>query len=398
MTRLPLCLLLLGAAVLLADFGDSLPPPLDHPAIHYRLPANDAVAKLDARLRDGSVQLGWREPGGYLRALLDALQIPVESQILVMSKTSLQAGLISPANPRSIFFNDHVAVAWMHGGFIELAAQDPVQGVIFYMLPQDRDRPLRFTRDDAACLRCHRNDATFGAPGVFARSTVTAAGGEPLLIYGGGFSDHRTPLEARWGGWYVTGTPAGLRHMGNVLVTDREHPSVVNSEPVATLAGRFPVDRYLSPYSDAAALLVFDHQMYMMNLITRYGWEARAGAGDAQLAAGARELVDYLLFRQEAPLSAKIASPSGFAAKFSAQGPHDSRGRSLRQLNLTTRLLEFPCSYMIYSEAFDALPATAKAAVYRRMWQVLSAEAVPNKQAIVEILRETKPEVRPYFR
>lgn len=386
------------AGALLADLSDSLPPPLDHPEIHYRAPANDAAAKLDARLRAGAVKLAWQERGGYLKSLLDALSIPVESQVFVMSKTSLQANLISPENPRSIFFNDSVMVAWMNGGFIEVAAQDPVQGVIFYLFPQDRDRPLRFTRDDNSCLRCHRNDATFGTPGVFARSTVTSNAGEPLLIYGSNFSDHRTHIEDRWGGWYVTGGPAGLRHMGNVLLTDRERPSLVNSEPLATLAGRFPVDRYLSPYSDAAALLVFDHQMYMMNLITRYGWDARAGASDAQLAESAREVVDYLLFRNEAPLGRKVTSPAGFAAKFSAQGPRDSKGRGLRQLNLESRLLEYPCSYMIYSEAFNAVPSRAKAAIYRRMWQVLTNDPVPNRQALIEILRETKPEVREFFR
>ena len=384
-------LMVMPAGVLWAEFGDTFPPALDHPAIHYDQPSNDAIAKLDAKLRDGSVKLEYRDRAGYLQSLLDALGIPVESQVVVQSKTSFQAKLISPDNPRTIFFNDQVAVGWMNKGFIEIASQDPVQGMMFYLLEQDPKRAPRFHRDDT-CVSCHRNDATFGAPGVFTRSLTIGPDGEPLLIYGGDFTDHRTPIEKRWGGWYVTGAPAGVRHMGNALLTDRDKPSVVNATPVKTLAGKFPVEKYLSPFSDAAALLVFDHQMQMMNYITRLGWDARAGA---KFEGNVNEFVDYLLFVNETKLTQPMGGDAGFAKKFSAQGPRDAKGRSLRQLNLKTRVFEYPCSYMIYSEAFDALPMAAKAAVYKRMWTVLTAA---KSQAVVEILRETKPEVREYFR
>ena len=101
----------------------------------------------------------------------------------------------------------------------------------------------------------------------------------------------------------------------------------------------------------------------MTNLITRVGWESRVAAYDHQidLTAGplrdaVNELVDYLLFVDEEPLTAAIRGTSGFAEKFAAQGPADRRGRSLRQLDLERRLLRYPCSYMIYSAAFGALP------------------------------------------
>jgi hypothetical protein len=120
----------------------------------------------------------------------------------------------------------------------------------------------------------------------------------------------------------------------------------------------------------------------------------------------ARDLVDYLLFIDEAPIGRRIEGSSGFAAQFSAQGPRDTKGRSLRQLDLERRLLRFPCSYMIYSEAFDALPSVAKDAVYGRMWQILSGRetdtryarlSVADRQAIVEILRDTKKDLPDYF-
>ncbi len=395
MRRLLLAMVVMvPAGIAWAAFSDTYPPALDNPAIHYDRDATDPVAKLDARLKDGSVKLAYDDRGGYLKALLDALQIPVESQVFVQSKTSFQARLISPENPRSIFFNDRVAVGWMNKGFIEIASQDPVQGIIFYLLEQDPKRAPRFHRDDS-CVSCHRNDATLGAPGVFARSFPILPDGEPLLIYGAGFTDHRTPLEQRWGGWYVTGAPAGVRHMGNAVLVDRDKPNTVNSTSVASLADKFPVDKYLSPYSDAAALLVFDHQMQMMNYITRLGWDARAGEKYEE---NVKEFVDYLLFVNEAKLTQPMGGEAGFAKTFSAQGPRDSKGRSLRQLNLKTRLLEYPCSYLIYSEAFDALPTAAKASVYKRMYQVLTTSPTPTKQAVMEILRETKPEVQQYFR
>ena len=120
----------------------------------------------------------------------------------------------------------------------------------------------------------------------------------------------------------------------------------------------------------------------------------------------AGQLVDYLLFVDEAPLAGRIQGSSGFAEKFSAQGPRDSQGRSLRQFDLERRLMRYPCSYMIYAEAFDALPPVAKDTIYERMWQVLSGQekqapytrlSLADRQAIVEILRETKKGLPDYF-
>jgi len=75
-------------------------------------------------------------------------------------------------------------------------------------------------------------------------------------------------------------------------------------------------------------------------------------------------------------------------------GPRDRRGRSLREFDLQRRMMRYPCSYMIYTPSFDALPPTAKDQVYRRMWERLSK---PDGRAAVEILRETKPDLPAYF-
>jgi len=239
------------------------------------------------------------------------------------------------------------------------------------------------------------------------------------LILGGSLVGHRTPMEDRWRGYYVTGATTAVRHMGNAMVTDEENTrSMITAATLKldSLESKFDTKHYLSPYSDAAALMVFDHQMHMMNLITRVGWEVRAAQYDAQhkqptggaalLREAAVEIVDYLLFIDEAQLSGQLESGSRFAATFAAQGPRDAKGRSLRDLDLQNRLLRYPCSYMIYSEAFEALPAEAKAAIYERMWRVLSGRvrekkymrlSLADRQAILEILRDTKKGLPEYF-
>jgi hypothetical protein len=403
-----------GATAALGGLDDTLAPPPDHPAISYfnylQHPGNDAVSELNRKLERGAVELRFENSSGYLRSVLGALHVPVESQIAVFSKTSLQAPLIEPANPRTIFFNDSVAVAWMRGGFMELASQDPEVGVIFHTLEQRLvDKPQFMRRED--CLMCHISDASLGVPGMMVRSRFPAADGMPRLILGGYTTDQRSPFDERWGGWYVTGKTGALRHMGNTVFSSEDEAATI---PVTIGNG------YLAPYSDIAALLVFNHQMHMTNLLTRIGWEARAGAYDAShfmpnakrrdlpavLREAAKDLVDYLLFVDEAPLPGGIQSTSGFAEKFAAPGPADSKGRSFRQLDLGKRLLRYPCSYMIYTLAFDNLPGPARDAIYSRMWQILSGAekgakyerlSLEDRQAIVEILRDTKKGLPAYF-
>jgi hypothetical protein len=245
------------------------------------------------------------------------------------------------------------------------------------------------------------------------RSVFPDPSGSPQYQAGSFVTDHRLPTKERWGGWYVTGKDESVVHLGNGTLTDVDHPDTMESKIVLTsLNSRFDTSLYLSPYSDIAALMVFDHQMRMMNLLTRVNWEARYGLYQhsselsTRLREAASEFVDYLLFIDEAPLEAPIHGSSGFVEKFSAQEPRDGRGRSLRQLDLNHRLLKYPCSYMIYSDAFDALPAEAKEVIYKRMWEVLSGSekgakyaklTSGDRQTIIEILRDTKKDLPDYF-
>jgi hypothetical protein len=216
----------------------------------------------------------------------------------------------------------------------------------------------------------------------------------------GGFVDHRLPIEERWGGWFVTGSQVPPRHMGN-QPTMQPKRRTGPPQRLTTVAAEIDASGYLTPYSDVTALLVFDHQVHAANLMTRLNWEARAGTPD-RIDEAANELADYFLFVDEAPVPGKVAGSSGFATAFMAQGPKDGRGRSLRDLRLEGRLMQYPLSYMIYTPMFDALPAVARTRVRARLAAVLAGKDTDSKYAhltptlrtaILEIVRETKPEV-----
>jgi hypothetical protein len=255
-------------------------------------------------------------------------------------------------------------------------------------------------------------------PGLLLRSVPTFENGQINPRLGNFNPDHRSPFTERWGGWYVTGELGRIEHMGNLLLKTTADPdlkTIASNIGVTSLAKRFDQQGYLTPFSDAVALMTFEHQKHMTNLLVRIGWDAQHALAlprteenrhivAALLESSARELVDYLLFVDETPLPNAIGR-SAFAEEFASLGPFDKQGRSLRQFDLKTRLMRYPCSYMIYSKAFDALPGEARDAIYRRLWEVLS-DTTPgakrltsdDRRAVVQILRATKPGLPAYFR
>lgn len=394
-TRRPLLASLVVMAIawmitVAAQSDDVLP---SHPAIQYSRASNDPVAAL-LRRPEAVSRLTSEGPSGHLRSLLAALDIPVSSQIMVFSKGSVQSGIIEANNPRALYFNESVVVGWVRGGFIEIAAQDPEQGTVFYRAHAGWLGGLSITRDDT-CLSCHNSHRTGAVPGMI----------EPM--------GQTRPLERRWGGWYVTGDLGTVRHFGNVDVATLTSGPTPATVTLASVEKTFDTRGYLTPYSDIAALMVFEHQMQMTNLVTRLGWAARVAVHDKRPMTSSSafrervsDLVDYMLFVDEAPIASRLKGTSGFATSFSERGPRDSQGRSLRQLDLTTRLLRYPCSYMIYSAQFDTLPAEAKAAVYERLWAILSGKdsntryrhlSTGDRRAVLDILRETKRDLPRYF-
>jgi hypothetical protein len=374
---------------------------------------------LNDRLVKGEVRLSFEPDNGYLRSLLEALAIPVSSQSLVFSKTSFQADLITMHNPRAIFFGDNVFVGWVRGAdVLEIAAQDRRQGSVFYTLaqkaPGESEAPVLLERKND-CLACHLSWDTRGVPGLLTTSMYPLPD-DPNAYANGFVTVHGSPLEQRWGGWWVTGDTGGAQHLGNIPVMPAEknlgRPRNPKA-PLATVEGFFDMKGYLAKTSDVVAQLVLAHETTILNLMTRLGWEARvheaAPSPDAasRVKEAAAELADSLLMLDETPLAGQVKGSSGFAEWFTAQGPRDTQGRSLRELDLRTRLFKYPLSFLIYSEPFDGLPPSARQAVYERLSEVLSGRdtrkitqhlSAADRQAIVQILRETKPDLPASFK
>ena len=305
--------------------------------------------------------------------------------------------MIHPGNARAIYFNDTVAVGWVRGGpMLEIAAEDPEQGVIFYTINQWASGKPRATRRDD-CLSCHESYDTMGVPGMLLRSVYPASNGFVMRELGSYNVDHRVAFAHRWGGWFVTGKTDALSHLGNAAFKSENEAESVEAD----------FKGYLSPGSDIVALMIFDHQMHMTNLLTRIGWETRFALHEKTLTPGklagmAAEIVDYMLFVDEARMSSPVRGTLGFEEKFAARGPFARKGRSLRQFDLERRMMRYPCSYTIYSAAFDGLPMEAKDQIYQRIWQVLSSDyprlSAQDRRVVVEILRDTKKDLPSYFR
>ncbi len=389
---------------------------LQHPAInYYETEPTDSVTQLWKRIESGEVRLERDAQHGYLKSLLNALDIDVSSQILVSSKTSLQLKMISPATPRAIYFNDDTYIGWVQGSpLLEITTVDPKLGAVFYSIEQEGDKP-KIEREFDVCLQCHNPVA----PGHVMSSTVPDETGTPVFHAGFFATSDRSPLQERWGGWYVTGTHGDQLHMGNLVLRNLPPAKAGLAETtvklerseganVTDLTALFDSSKYLTNYSDIVALMVLGHQIFVENQVTELNYAAQKAVYDSpgadtlkQWEGKAEGLVDAMLLVGEAQLSSSISGTSGFAEDFQRRGIRDSSGRSLRDLDLQRRLFKYPLSYVIYSREFDNLPAPARNYVSRRILEVLNGEdhspkfkhlSPDDRQAILQILKETKPD------
>ncbi|MEY4641706.1 MAG: hypothetical protein RLZZ227_1700 [Pseudomonadota bacterium] len=408
--RAALLSLLLGvvATPVLAQFRYDT----EYPSIGYgKTPPTDAFSRV-MELR--AVDLKHDSLGrGYLDSVLEALDIDPASQILVFSKTSLKQRFITPENPRSLFFNDEVYVGFVPGSStLEIGAMDPQLGPVFFDFEQDPAAPARFEQQTGRCLRCHDTYSMTGGgvPRFMLSSVYAGADGNLVSHELSEITDTATPIEKRWGGFYVTGTHGDQRHLGNFVIRDTSvlrDPAHAGVGNLATLDSLVALDKYVRNTSDIVALLVLEHQVEVQNRITRVSYDGRMqlekGVLDmAALDALTRPLLDSLFMAHEAPLAAPVAGSTEYAENFVKRGPVDSQGRSLRDFDLQTRTFRYPLSYLIYSDAISALPATLRDYLFGRIKAVLENAtdapvyphlATDQRAAIAQILRETKPEV-----
>jgi hypothetical protein len=387
----------------------------DLPPLRYSdTPATDPLAMLAAKLERGEIPLQGETPLEKLDFVLRTLDVRASSQILVFSKTSKQIGKISPRNPRSLYFSDDTYIGYVPGGQIEVIAQDPVLGPVFYLIDPDHASGFEVMRDTSDCMSCHGTTRTENVPGMVIRSVFPDESGHSLLALGTTAVSHSTPIELRWGGYYVTGQ-SSLPHLGNRTYVD-EASTKPELQALTDLSNVIDTSKYLRKTSDVVALVVIEHQCKMHNLMTaaamRYRRahflsrvidpesdpdEGQAGRVADRMAAG---IVDELLFKDEADLGDGLEGDESFQREFEASHPRTRAGESLADFKLYQRIFKNPCSYMVYSKAFASMPPRVKGAVLERLRLALSdgdEEIAPHlkgseKERIREILEETLPD------
>jgi len=406
-------------------------PPAD--IEHLKTPPADPRAALEDALATGELA-----PTGdarqFLHYVLATTGVPTASQVLVFSKTSLQSPLISPSNPRAIYFSDDFYVGYVPGGIIEISDTDPDEGTGFYALdPREPRSGTRSTHpqleEPASCLNCHSSSRTSYAAGLLVRSVYPDEEGFPITSAGSFVTGHESPLEERWGGWYVTGHHGTMRHMGNTIAKDLGNDAAIDLEPganLATLDHLIATNRYLAPGSDIVALMVLEHQAPMHNHLTQGSMSVRqqtfrsrrvaeSGGGTFDPYASdtlmslvnnvSGRIVKHMLFVDEHPLADAVQGDRAFVRQFRASRREADDGRSLKDLDLQTRLFRYRCSYMIYSRAFDQMPDLLKEVVYQKLYDALTGpESELNahledaeRAEILDILRQTKDDLPGYW-
>jgi hypothetical protein len=391
---------------------------------------HDPAAAIQARLGKGELLPGETDRE-FVKTLLHELNIPIESQVLVFSKTSFQRHRINPHQPRALYFNDNAYVGWVPGGLVEVAAIDPVLGPIFYTVNPAAARTNRsscFVRD-SDCLRCHGGNFVRGIPGVFVRSVFSDEEGEPLLRHGSEVVDFRTAFMNRWGGWYVTGKHGTALHRGNIFAREengRLAADFARGANVTNLSAFIDTRDYLTGTSDIVALLVLEHQTAMHNALTQASINCRKmmeyqknlqkafkepiteeptyDSVKSVFDSTARELTHALLFKDEAILPTGLEGNPDFQQAFLRKVPRTKNGESLKDFCLKGHLFKNRCSYLIYSDGFLNLPQALKKRVFAQLKQAFA----PNdpdprypylddteRGRIVRILSETHREFGP---
>lgn len=375
------------------------------PHQYYSREPRDRFSLLQKEIASGRVELDRSSEKAFLTSLLEALEIPASSQMLVFSTTSLQLSLITPSNPRALYFNEDTYLGFIPGGKIEIVSIDPELGGIFYIMdiPKSATGALAIERS-RRCMNCHSGSETGYVPGINIKSVIPGSRGGSIESFRVDLTGHDIPLSERFGGWYLTGADIFTNHWGNAI--GRMAQGKLTKE-VVRAGERFSYGKYLVPSSDILPQLIHEHQAGFVNRALQAAYLARiylhgnAKLTEAQLAQidrHARELTRYILFADEARLPAGgIIGDVQFKEAF-LRDQKQVNGASLREFNLRERLFKHRCSYMVYSSLFQSLPVVVKNRVYAELREALEGRsevgrhlAESEKQIISQILRETLP-------
>ncbi|MDB5441595.1 MAG: hypothetical protein JWM33_4022, partial [Caulobacteraceae bacterium] len=366
-------------------------------AVGVAAPPGNPIEVLQQQINSGAVTLDYAPDGqGYMPSILKALSIPVDSQVLAFTRSSLQLAKISPSKPRAIYFNDNLSAASvLNGQFLEFLVNDPRRGLAFYLLDTPKVDKPQFREETSSCMFCHGVEAP-DTPGWIVANIPSDSNGnrysQPKKQFD--FTDDRTPFEQRWGGWYVTGDTGSMVHGANRV---RDDPPDKVTTNLTDLSRFYDLKQTLAPTSDVVALMTLAHQTEFSNLIVLL--KRQSVQAPDKIDATVENLVAEMTYADAVPLPSPVKGSSQFAQDFTAAGLRDPKGRSLKEFDLKTRVFRYPLSYMVYSSAFDSLPADLKAKVWRRLYDVLSgadrsgdykAVAAQGGDTAIAILAATK--------
>ncbi len=396
-----------AACVVMGAEPLSLSYELDQPPHQYwQRPLQDRFSKVRAALEGGQIAPDRSSEKAYLLDVLKALRISPHTQMLVFSTTSLQLSLITPSNPRAIYFNEDIYLGYVPGGKVEIVSLDPDLGGIFYIFDFPRTAAAPRVERSTRCMNCHSAADTQFVPGVLIKSVVPGPSGGSLESFRQEQTGHGIPLNERFGGWYLTGQGSLTNHWGNLI--GRSSPQGLTRIPVEP-GKQFAFARYPVAKSDLLAHLLLEHQAGFVNRAIEATYRTRnhlaTGAGKLSAAHAtdldrvARSLTRYILFADEVALPAGgVAGDADLKADFAKDRRATSTGTSLRDFDLRTRIFKHRCSYMIYGAAFQGLPSEMKARVFQRMSQALNTTQpdaeyaylpAVEKTAVRQILKET---------
>lgn len=282
------------------------------------------------------------EPLPRLKTLLQALEISVESQVLVYSKTSTNGKLVSLENPRAIYFNERLILAWVPGAeFFELLILNPEVGSQFLTIPTrsglTSPNSTEWTRE-RRCLQCHVAGETLGVPGLLLKSVAVNETGTPLKSL---LSDNaNSEWKHQWGGWYVS---------------DRNFSSAAKLIE-ADFAQSHLWGRYPSHNSDSVALLILRHLTRLNNLLIRYRYEHLLGLP----LSSETSLVFILLRGEEIPqFPPLVRTPYAKVWERSRNTLNPSESQ-FRKLNLKDRLFEARISPELFGENLSQLSSSMR--------------------------------------
>ena len=392
----------------------------DNAPVHYtQTEAHTPLTRIFQRIESGQSTLQAESDREILAEILTALEVPVASQLLVFSKTSAQNARIGPLTPRALYFSQNAYLSWVQNGDIEAVTFDPKLGAIFHTIDLNRRKKGQAPklRRERSCLSCHASAATNDAPGLLVRSIYPDAIGRSIFDWRSFHTTHQSAIVDRWGGWYVTGQAGAAEHLGNKVFTlNRTRQSLTHSRAIDDLAPFIETAPYLGGgKSDVVALLIFEHQVTVHNLILSAHLASQRllfqhqGTEPTDLPDPVRhelnhhrdQIVSALLFENEYELTnEQFKGSESFQKAFMKAARTTKEGHSLRDLLLHERLFKYRCSFLIYSDPFTHLHPVLKNEVLIKLQDILIHPTQnpdfgyltqPERQHILEILTETLP-------